>query len=675
MRVLQFNYSWKPLAIFLSLSCCPFGSMANAQDAPASEKLAYPNSYFIAKFKYWASEHASEGASAAATPAAKETEPSEGQSVGLVSVPLALPEHLIERSRHGLQMQIAGKNVPAQWLPKQDPSPSTAEPDFWPGDVYFPSEELDLADAVNGNIVFEAFTPDQAGFVWKSAEGYDELLYNGVPALRYERPVLDESSPEAREKTYKPFHHVYSHDGKLLTKGAGGEYTHHRGLFHGYNKITYGEDSSKTADTWHCTGDAHQAHRRTLSMWGGPLVALHRVEIGWHGANKELFLVETRELRIERTPKGYRIFAQAWLDPQVRNVKLDGDPQHAGFQFRAAQEVAMSTKGQTYYLRPDSHGGKTAPGVTRNWPEDAGHVNMPWSAMSFVVEGKRYTAALFNEIVQDRQTRHSERDYGRFGSYTERDLGKHEMRRVAHDFWIEEGELSPQDVQKRKLRVVDPIHSSLATVAKTQDGMNTFPKSNQPLVEFTRLFDGSSLSGWKGLVADPPARAKMSGQELETAQSAADEKMRAHWKAEDGVLVFDGKGDSLCTSQDYANFEMYVDWKIEPKGDSGIYLRGSPQVQIWDDPIGSGALYNNQKNPSKPFAVADHPVGQWNRFFIRMVGDEVTVYLNGQLVVDKVTMENYWERDKPIYPKGQLELQNHGNTLYFRNVYVRELAN
>ncbi len=142
------------------------------------------------------------------------------------------------------------------------------------------------------------------------------------------------------------------------------------------------------------------------------------------------------------------------------------------------------------------------------------------------------------------------------------------------------------------------------------------------------------------------------------------------------------KAKSLCTAKDYGDFELLVDWKIEKDGDSGIYLRGTPQVQIWDPEckpckdsgaLGSGGLYNNQKNPSKPTAKADKPVGQWNSFVIKMVGDKVTVKLNGQVVTDAVPLENYWERDKPIYPTGAIELQNHGNTLYFKNVYIKEL--
>ncbi len=204
---------------------------------------------------------------------------------------------------------------------------------------------------------------------------------------------------------------------------------------------------------------------------------------------------------------------------------------------------------------------------------------------------------------------------------------------------------------------------------------------------FTSLFNGKDLSGWKGLVGDPKKRAAMSPAELAAEQKKADQQMRDHWKVVDGVLNYDGKGNNpcnnLCTVKDYGDFELYVDWKILEDGDSGIYLRGSPQVQIWDTQSdiyrklggdkGSGALYNNQKNPRFPLKKADKPVGQWNTFYIKMVGERVTVKLNGELIVDNVIMENLWERDKPIYERGQIELQSHGRVLWFRNIYIREL--
>jgi len=198
-------------------------------------------------------------------------------------------------------------------------------------------------------------------------------------------------------------------------------------------------------------------------------------------------------------------------------------------------------------------------------------------------------------------------------------------------------------------------------------------KDNTPPPGFAALFNGRDLKGWKGLVGDPVSRARMSPQELAEKQAAADAEAFKHWKVRDGVIVYDGKNNNLCTARDYGDFELLVDWKIPPGGDSGIYLRGTPQVQIWDREDGSGGLFNNQKNPSKPLAKADNPPGEWNRFRILMVGEKVHVFLNDVLVVRATVMENYWERDKPIYPTGPIELQHHGSELYFKNIYIREI--
>lgn len=205
---------------------------------------------------------------------------------------------------------------------------------------------------------------------------------------------------------------------------------------------------------------------------------------------------------------------------------------------------------------------------------------------------------------------------------------------------------------------------------------DTTPSNAPAETGWRPLFNGQDLTGWKGLVDNPKSRAAMEPDELAQAQAAADEKMKAHWKVEDGMLVFDGQGDSICTAEDFGDFELTVDWMIEPGADSGIYLRGSPQVQIWDaaqHPEGSGGLYNNQHNPSKPHVRADKPVGQWNTFRILMVGQRVTVWLNDVPVAVDVVLENYWQRDQPIYPTGQVELQSHGSRLYFRNIGIREI--
>lgn len=198
---------------------------------------------------------------------------------------------------------------------------------------------------------------------------------------------------------------------------------------------------------------------------------------------------------------------------------------------------------------------------------------------------------------------------------------------------------------------------------------------------YVSMFNGKDLSGWQGLVENPIARSKMTAKELSEKQAAADEIMRKEWIIDNGDILFIGDGyKNLCSIKKYADFEMLVDWKIGNKGDSGIYLRGTPQVQIWDTSrvevgaqVGSGGLYNNQKNERIPLKVADNPINDWNTFHIKMVGERVTVYLNGELVVDNVTLENYWDRSLSIFPKEAIELQAHGENTRFRNIYVREI--
>ena len=203
---------------------------------------------------------------------------------------------------------------------------------------------------------------------------------------------------------------------------------------------------------------------------------------------------------------------------------------------------------------------------------------------------------------------------------------------------------------------------------------------------FVTMFNGKDLTGWKGLLAspydNPYQRAKLNKTKLAKLQKEANESMAKSWSVVDGTILFNGEGSSLCTEKQYGNFEMYVDWMLydgkEP--DAGIYLRGTPQVQIWDTrrtnvgaQVGSGGLYNNSVNANKPLKVADNPVGQWNSFYIKMTDERVTVYLNGELVVNNVIMENYWDRSLPIILKEQIELQAHGSKVAYRNLYIREL--
>src|SRR5687767_4734388 len=202
-------------------------------------------------------------------------------------------------------------------------------------------------------------------------------------------------------------------------------------------------------------------------------------------------------------------------------------------------------------------------------------------------------------------------------------------------------------------------------------------ETNEPPEGFTALFNGKDLDGWKGgSTADPR---KITPEQ----QAKWDADIPEHWRVENGELVNDGHEPHLVTNKDYGDFELWVDWKLSPKGDSGVYLRGCPQVQMWDpgnkedhkhgSDKGSGALWNNQKHERFPSELADKPVGDWNRMHIRMIGEHVTVVLNDKTVVDNVVMENYYDRAAPVIQRGPVHLQTHGSETRFRNVFIREI--
>ncbi len=207
---------------------------------------------------------------------------------------------------------------------------------------------------------------------------------------------------------------------------------------------------------------------------------------------------------------------------------------------------------------------------------------------------------------------------------------------------------------------------------------------------FKTYFNGCPrqlCENWKGVTTEdgfdnPFVRQAATPAQREQMQKIADLAMRNHWSVRNDNLYFDGfkGGYSLATKEDYADFELWADWRIMSiTGDSGLYLRGAPQVQIWDAHnqwhIGSGGLYNNRTHPSKALKIADRQVGDWNRFHVIMRGEKVTVYLNGELVVDDTVLENYWDktRQTPIFAKEQIELQCHGDPIEWRNIFIKAL--
>lgn len=204
---------------------------------------------------------------------------------------------------------------------------------------------------------------------------------------------------------------------------------------------------------------------------------------------------------------------------------------------------------------------------------------------------------------------------------------------------------------------------------------------------FVALFNGRDLSGWRGGDTFDHRKLLAMSAADRTAQIAKwTESMRQHWTVEGDELVNDGHGAYATTEQDYGDFELLLEYRTVAKADSGIYLRGCPQVQIWDstDPSkfnigadkGSGGLWNNSPGaPGKdPLVHADRPFGEWNHFRIVMVGARVSIWLNDRKVVDHALMENYYDRKTPVPARGPIQLQTHGGEIRWRNVFLREIS-
>jgi hypothetical protein len=215
----------------------------------------------------------------------------------------------------------------------------------------------------------------------------------------------------------------------------------------------------------------------------------------------------------------------------------------------------------------------------------------------------------------------------------------------------------------------------------------TPPGQSSPPQGFRPLFNGRDLTGWHGW--NPHSSVKLTGAKKEANLKQQRDEFPQHWRVDRGELVNAGTGPYATSDQEYGDIELLIEYKTVAKADSGIYLRGTPQVQIWDrnqvfDPakpdrkphLGSGGLFNNTPNaPGRdPLSVADKPFGEWNRFRIRQVGARTWVWLNDQPVVKGAVMENYWDRTQPLPARGPIMLQTHGGEIRWRNLYVREIG-
>ncbi|MBO53199.1 MAG: hypothetical protein CMJ69_20765 [Planctomycetaceae bacterium] len=310
----------------------------------------------------------------------------------------------------------------------------------------------------------------RGGFSWRDAPGrHTDVMHGDRPVVRYMYKAY-ENDPAKRDLDNKPFHHVFDPAGtRLLTKGTGGLYTHHQGLFYGFTRCTF---PGGKCNTWYCHEGEHELHREVLAEEAGTVLARHRTAIDWNDLKGKPFCREHRELAVFAVGGGTLIEWSSRLWSVRGTVTLDGDAQHAGFQFRADDEVAKrQSEKLVYYLRPD---GKGEPGATRNpvkgkGPEDPANkpmVNMPWNVMSFVLGPQRYSAVYIDSPRNPKPSFASERAYGRFGGwFGKRTLveGKQPIDLV-YRVWVQRGEMTAADANRLSADVSDPPRVAVSNV-------------------------------------------------------------------------------------------------------------------------------------------------------------------------------------------------------------------
>lgn len=280
-----------------------------------------------------------------------------------------------------------------------------------------------------------------AGFSWKDTEGqYLDLLYDGRRVTRY-MYAYDTSSEQRTFETYKVVHHVFDENGEnLLTNGPDGEhpyskngttYPHHRGIFIGWNKLAMG---GKSYDTWHMTNGVAQVHQKFLEQKADATKAVSTALIHWKGGDGKVLIEEKRTTTVHQPGGGTILLLdfETELKAVGGDVDLNGDPEHAGFQYRPHNDVAKGlANGKAKYLFHKD-------GIDPTKDKD-----LPWVAMSYGLNGKRYSVQFVSHPSNPNADAvySAYRDYGRFGEFFKHTIPAGQTLTLRYRIWIGQGEM------------------------------------------------------------------------------------------------------------------------------------------------------------------------------------------------------------------------------------------
>ncbi len=280
----------------------------------------------------------------------------------------------------------------------------------------------------------QAWAEDAKSFSFKDQAGQTlDVLCDGKIVGRY-MYAHDTSAPEKKNETYKTYLHVFDAEGKApITKGPGGEYTHHRGIFIGWNKISF---NGKSYDRWHMKG-GEQVHQRFSAQTADPEKATFTSVVNWNDEAGKPIVEESRTMTFRRAPAPAYVLIdfQSVIKAPNGDIVLDGDPEHAGIHFRPANEVDRT---KTTYLYA---GDKVEPHKV---------TDPSWIGETFALNGKSYSVVEMNHPGNPKGTRVSAyRNYGRFGMFPTTPVKSGESVTFNYRFLVAEGEMpSPDVIQK-----------------------------------------------------------------------------------------------------------------------------------------------------------------------------------------------------------------------------------
>jgi hypothetical protein len=371
-----------------------------------------------------------------------------GGKAGLTDVPvsaaISLPRDLadVPADKIAVRMVLEGTSG-RRSLPGQVVRPNDGEAQLWWIVPLLPAGEKQTWTAALAKDVGDG----KDRFAWQDEKGkHLDLLLAGRKVLRV-MYAFDTSTKERAHETYKVYTHVFDAAGKeVITKGPGGLYTHHRGLFIGWRAIQY--DGKKRGDWWHMKG-VTQVHRKFADLFAGPVLAGMTAVIHWNDGEGRPVVIEQRRHVVFRQPAPAICLVdfRTKLTATRSDVVLDGDPEHAGMQYRPHNDVADNKSAK--YLFPD------AAITTKNVKARR---DLPWAAETYTLREKAYAVQHMNHPGNPKGTRTSAyRNYGRFGAFAKVAVGKGEAASLAYRIWVAAGAMPTREtLQARWEAFADP---------------------------------------------------------------------------------------------------------------------------------------------------------------------------------------------------------------------------